>query len=180
MTAASRIASIAREFLRGAIFYALQADFPVAAKLGSTQAGQALRVLCLHSIADDRRAYVSMTPALFDDLIAWLKQRFRILVFGDLETFEPGGKPPLILSFDDGYKDFIDNVAPILEKHGVRVNQNVLPGAIESGLPPMNVMLQDFIASAPAALLRERRCRGFRRGRIPKDAAPLVCEPPPR
>ena len=109
-----------------------------------------------------------MSSACLDDLIAWLKRRFRIVVFGDLATFEPGGKPPLILSFDDGYKDFIDNAAPILEKHGVRVNQNVLPGAIESGLPPLNVMLQDFIASAPAALLREAPLPGLPQGADPE------------
>jgi peptidoglycan/xylan/chitin deacetylase (PgdA/CDA1 family) len=162
------LASTARESMKRAVFYALQADIAVAAKLAIIEARQALAILSVHRIADDRRAYASMTPALFDDLVAWLKQRFRIVAFGDLATFEPGGKPPLILSFDDGYKDFIDNAAPILEKHGVRVNQNVLPSAIEGGLPPMNVMLQDFIASAPAALLRETPLPGLPQGADPE------------
>jgi peptidoglycan/xylan/chitin deacetylase (PgdA/CDA1 family) len=169
MTAAIRVASIARGSVQGAFFYALQADIPVAVKLGSIQARQALTVLCLHSIADERRTFTSMTPALFDDFLSWLKQRFRILVFGDLETFEPSDKPALILSFDDGYKDFIDNTAPILEKHGVRVNINVLPSAIESGLPPMNVMMQDFIESAPSALLREVPLPGLPQGADPQN-----------
>lgn len=165
--ACAKVASVARR----ALFYALQTEIPVAAKLASIQARRALTILCLHGVAEGQGAYVSMTPALFDDLIAWLKKRFRIIVFADLETFEPGGKPPLILSFDDGYKDFIEIVAPILEKHGVRVNLNVLPGAIESGLPPMNVMLQDFIISAPAALLGETPLPGLPQGADPENRA---------
>ena len=61
----------------------------------------------------------------------------------------------MILSFDDGYKDFIDYAVPILEKYNVRVNQNVIPYCIETGLPPVNVLLQDFIGKAPTELLKK-------------------------
>ncbi len=152
-----------------AAFDLLQADLVVAFKLKSIRAQHALSILNLHRIADDRRAYASMTPALFDDLVFWLKQRFQLLLFSDLATFEADDRAPLILSFDDGYKDFIDNAAPILEKHRIRVNHNLLPTAIESGLPPMNVMVQDFIVSAPAALLREIPLPGLPQGADPEN-----------
>ena len=72
-----------------------------------------------------------------------------------------------MLSFDDGYKDFIEVAVPLLEKRRIRVNHNVVPGCVESGRPPMNVELQDFIASAPAALLRETPLPGMPQGADP-------------
>ena len=108
-----------------------------------------------------------MRPALFDELVCWLKQRFTIVTFSDLAMRRFGGKPPLVLSFDDGYKDFIDIVVPIVEKHKLRVNQNLIPTALESGLPPMNVQLQDFIRTAPAGLLREISLPGLPAGADP-------------
>jgi peptidoglycan/xylan/chitin deacetylase (PgdA/CDA1 family) len=110
-----------------------------------------------------------MEPKLFDDFLAWLKQRFSIVVFGDIATLPRGGKPPVILSFDDGYKDFIEFAVPILEKHRVRVNHNIIPSVVESGRPPMNVALQNFIVSAPAGLLRETLLPGLPNGADPDD-----------
>lgn len=124
-----------------------------------------LTILNLHRIDDDKSsAYEALEPKAFDELVGWLRQHFAILTFGDLEQHSSRDKPPLILSFDDGYKDFIDKVAPILKKHGVRANQNIIPACVDSGKPPMNVMLQDFIGAAPAALLKEIELPGFPAG----------------
>jgi peptidoglycan/xylan/chitin deacetylase (PgdA/CDA1 family) len=131
-----------------------------------------LTVLSLHRVDDSRvSAYEAIRPHLFDSLAGWLKRQFSIVTFGELEAPAAGGKPPLVLSFDDGYKDFIETVAPILEKHRVRANQNVIPGCVESGLPPMNVLVQDFIGQAPAALLREVALPGLPEGADPDNRA---------
>ena len=130
----------------------------------------ALTILNLHRVSDDvGSGIVAMTPSLFDDLVAWLKQRFSIVTFRDLATLAVNAKPPLILSFDDGYKDFIEVVVPILERHRVVANQNIVVNVVESGRPPMNVELQDFIAAAPAALLREVVMPGLPQGADPSN-----------
>jgi peptidoglycan/xylan/chitin deacetylase (PgdA/CDA1 family) len=126
-----------------------------------------LTILNFHRVDDG--ACSAMKPALFEDLIRWLKRQFHIVTFAELQALPDEHLPPLILSFDDGYKDFIEVVAPILKKHGVRANQNVIPGCVESGRPPLNVMLQDFIATAPAALLREAEFPGLPDGADPSD-----------
>ena len=124
-----------------------------------------LTILNFHRVDADRSsAYEAIAPELFDGLVGWLKERFHIVVFGDLQELSPRGKPLLILSFDDGYQDFVSNVVPILARHGVRANQNVIPGCVESGRPPMNVIIQDFIGQAPATLLREIDFPGVPRG----------------
>jgi peptidoglycan/xylan/chitin deacetylase (PgdA/CDA1 family) len=116
----------------------------------------ALTVLNFHRIDDrGKSSGASMTPAVFGELLNWLKQNFRIVTFAELEHVGRKGLPPAVLTFDDGYKDFIQVVAPILGKCGIRVNQNVVPTCVQNGYPPMNVALQDFIRAAPAKLLRD-------------------------
>ena len=134
----------------------LGSNFAAAARIPALARSEALTILNFHRVDDEEgSAGAAINPALFDDLVSWLKRIFVIVTFGDLRTRQFGSRPPLILSFDDGYKDFIDIVVPIVEKHGLRVNQNLIPAALDSGFPPMNVQLQDFIRTAPAALLRE-------------------------
>jgi peptidoglycan/xylan/chitin deacetylase (PgdA/CDA1 family) len=108
-----------------------------------------------------------------------LVQHFHIVLFGELQSPAEGKKPRLILSYDDGYKDFLDFAAPILGKRRIRVNHDIVPGCVESGHPPINVELQDFIASAPAALLRETRSPASPRAPTRIDATVPVFAPRP-
>lgn len=116
---------------------------------------EVITVLNLHRVSPNKGStYNALAPALFDELISYLKKEFHICLFAEAERIQTD-KPKLILSFDDGYKDFIDYAVPILDKHKVAVNQNVIPYSIETGLPPVNVLLQDFIGKAPTELLKK-------------------------
>ncbi|MCX7649161.1 MAG: polysaccharide deacetylase family protein [Flavobacteriales bacterium] len=42
-------------------------------------------------------------------------------------------KPPLVLSFDDGYRDFLEYALPILMNEKVPVNQNIVVHSAETG-----------------------------------------------
>lgn len=130
-------------------------------KLSAIHSKGALTILNLHRVCEHNvSAYEAFQPRLFDALLGWLKPRFQVLTFRDLAQFQLTDKPPLILSFDDGYLDFLDVAMPILAKHGMQANQNVVPGCIDSGKPPLNVLLQDFIGQAPDKLLRELELPG--------------------
>jgi len=153
------------------VCWGLQQELAVKLKLKALSRSGALTILNLHRVTDGRRSCASISSSLFDELLPWLKQRFSLVGFDELSRLPASDKPPMIISFDDGYKDFIDIAAPILEKHRVRVNQNVVPAAIESGRPPMNVILQDFINGAPAALLREVPLPGLPNGADPDNRA---------
>ncbi len=110
-----------------------------------------LTILNLHRVcAADSSTYRPLDPKLFEQLLIFLRNNFTLLTLGELAEWWPmrATKPPLILSFDDGYKDFIEVTAPLLEKHGIKVNQNIIPACVESGQPPLNVMIQDFIGKA--------------------------------
>ena len=160
----------AKSMVKRVVFSVLGSDILLGRRLRQLAQCDALTILNLHRVDDhEGSAYGAMKPALFEDLVCWLKGNFRIVTFADLVALPPDGKPPLILSFDDGYKDFVEIVVPILARYRIRANQNVIPASIESGLPPMNVVLQDFIGMAPVALLQEMTVPGFAGGFDIKD-----------
>ena len=88
---------------------------------------------------------------MFDELLSFVNRHFAVVTLSQLRA--PTAKPKLILSFDDGYRDFLLHAVPILKRHGLHVNQNVIPRCIESGLPPLNVIAADFVGKAPVELL---------------------------
>jgi peptidoglycan/xylan/chitin deacetylase (PgdA/CDA1 family) len=155
---------------RRAAFLLLASDPALGYKLRSILRAEALTILNFHRVSDDHTSgYEAMSPKLFEQLIGWLKLSFTLVTFADLAERLPHKKPPMVLSFDDGYKDFIENVCPILAKHRVSANQNIIPGCVEDGLPPMNVLMQDFIYQAPRELLREVSLPGLPHGADPDD-----------
>lgn len=125
-----------------------------------------LTVLNLHRVAaDDGSSYKPLDPKLFEELIIFLKKTYTITTFGEMHSLdslgESSNKSLVIISFDDGYKDFIEVAMPILYRHRVKVNQNLIPECIETGYPPLNVITQDFVGKAPDSLLRRLIIPGF-------------------
>lgn len=124
------------------------------------QSGKAT-VLNLHRVApDDGSDYRPLEPSLFEDLLDFVSKEFFVVGLKDLRG--EARKPKLALSFDDGYKDFLHNAYPALRRRGLPSNQNIIPGCIESGLPPLNVVAQDFVGKAPSELVRNLSIPGFR------------------
>lgn len=143
------------QFFKRIIFFMLAEKSRLESRRDKLVKNNIMTILNLHRVSPDTgSAYKAISPLFFDQLIGYLKKEFHICLFGNFEKIKTN-KPKLILSFDDGYKDFIDYAVPILEKHNVRVNQNVIPYCIETGLPPVNVLLQDFIGKAPTELLKK-------------------------
>ena len=118
-----------------------------------------LLVLNLHNVGPaGSRFSRPIPPDVFDEFVGWLRSHCRLTTFSDLAGPADGDeRPQAVLSFDDGYRDFVDYAMPILEKHGVRANQNVIPGCVESGRPPWNVDLLDALDRQPAERLRGLR-----------------------
>jgi peptidoglycan/xylan/chitin deacetylase (PgdA/CDA1 family) len=118
-------------------------------------------VLNLHQVSPHSNPFWSpMHPRMFEDLLVFLKRHFEVTTFGNVAAAGPG-KPKAIISFDDGYHSFVEYAMPMLHKHGLRANQNVIPACIETGLAPWNVRLCDFLNSAPRRLIDEIRLPGF-------------------
>ena len=118
--------------------------------------GRGLIVLNLHHVGPPGGRFVRpIPPEVFDELVGWLNRECRLTTFSGLrDVATDGHKPAAILSFDDGYRDFVEYAMPILERHGVRANQNVVAASVESGRPPWNVELLDAMEQVPVESLR--------------------------
>jgi peptidoglycan/xylan/chitin deacetylase (PgdA/CDA1 family) len=125
---------------------------------------QRLLVLNLHQVTPRRNpAYPPLPPEDLDELIRFLARSCHFVQLGTENDNAHGDRIPVILSFDDGLHDFVEYAAPILHRHRISANQNVIPGCVDTGEPPWNIKLYDFLAAAPLSLLREVRVPGFAR-----------------
>ena len=83
-------------------------------------------ILMYHSVNDFPAAStraLSVTPAMFAAQLRYLRnQGFTGLTFGELCQRRQSGQPlparPIVLTFDDGYADLLEEAAPIMIEQG--------------------------------------------------------------
>lgn len=146
------------------IVFAIGASAPLMMRrLDAIRRAGVITVLNMHRVApSDGSDYRPVDPKIFKSTLEYLRQYFEITTFARANE-QASHKPKAIISFDDGYKDFIEHAAPILDDLGLVCNQNVIPHCIETGLPPLNVMVQDFVGKAPRELVQRLEVPGFGR-----------------
>ena len=90
-----------------------------------------LRILYYHRVSPDRDP-LAVAPAAFArqmDALAASGQRVVDLYEIDDLTLAPG-EAAVALTFDDGYRDVLENALPVLREHGFASTVFVVPGAI--------------------------------------------------
>jgi peptidoglycan/xylan/chitin deacetylase (PgdA/CDA1 family) len=101
-----------------------------------------ITVLNLHRITEERDYFYNpIKPQTFYNLIDYCLKNYDIIPFSDIH--KPSIKPKLILSFDDGYRDFIEYVLPYLIKQGIPSNHNVVNECINNNIPIWTQRLND-------------------------------------
>ena len=141
------------------LLHLLRQDERLLRRLGRNSA---VAVLNLHEISpDDKPFWPPLHPVEFEELLVYVTKHFRPTTFHEAATPTDDLRPRVILSFDDGYQSFVEHAMPMLRKHGVSVNQNVIGDAVKTGRPPWNTRLNDFFTAAPRSLINELRLPGF-------------------
>lgn len=82
-----------------------------------------LRVLMYHKVNDVPGNPLSVPVSLFDEQMSQLRELGYVAVGLDdvLTYYRDGGelpRRPVLITFDDGYRDNLDHAAPVLERHG--------------------------------------------------------------
>lgn len=91
-------------------------------------------VLNLHRVSEERDYfYDPIKPETFYKLLDYCCNYYTVTSFEKIS--QPTLKPKLILSFDDGYYDFIDIVLPYLIKKGLPSNHNVVNECVNNNVP---------------------------------------------
>jgi len=92
------------------------------------------RVQPSHAPAPFDEQVIDATPESFDSQLGTIAQHFRTVGIDDLIGFLDG-KPlppnPILITFDDGYRDNRTHALPLLQKHGLRAVFFVVSKAIE-------------------------------------------------
>lgn len=135
--------------------------------------GRADRVLVLnlHRVDPDPKPFwPALHPRLLEDVLAWLRDRCTVTLVSEIgEVAHTDARRPLVvLSFDDGYRDFVMHAMPVLDRLGLKANQNIIGHSVETGRPPQIVEFADFLDAAPRSMLRELPVPGFE-GRLVRD-----------
>jgi len=89
-----------------------------------------LTVLSIHRISPEYDFFWQpVHPSSFEALLRYLSRNYNLTSFSALaqtESYKPGNRPDLILSFDDGYHDFYSYALPLLKKFRVPANHNIV------------------------------------------------------
>lgn len=77
-------------------------------------------VLIYHSISDVKNDYHSVSPQLFADHMKWIASERHPLSLAEAKVALESGHVPeksVLITFDDGYRDLIENALPVLLQH---------------------------------------------------------------
>jgi len=128
-------------------------------------------ILMYHSVAESGPPELSrfrVSPAMFREHLRFLRRHgYHSIPLGEWASSIANGKPlpgrPVVITFDDGYRDFITHAAPLLEAADFRATVFVVAGKVGAAAdwdttswPPLPLMGWDD--------LRDLRGRGFEIG----------------
>ena len=114
-------AELAKRLLKNGLYRTIgEATATIAPVNGSDHR---LRVLMYHKVNDGPLAPLTVQVAQFDEQMSHLRELGYTVV--DLDavlahygTGAPLPQRPVLITFDDGYRDNLENAAPVLERHG--------------------------------------------------------------
>lgn len=95
-------------------------------------------ILLFHRVSPERDAmWDPVTPEAFETLIKYATQKFEVVTLNELLFTEniSNSKPLATITFDDGYKDFIEYAHPVLKKYNVPSTIFVVTDCIENNVP---------------------------------------------
>src|SRR5262245_48724325 len=93
------------------------------------QAETKLPVLLYHYVGpeslEDRYCSLRVSPEAFERQVRWMFENgYRGITAQQWESFQSSGGAlpfkPVLLTFDDGYADFVDHALPVLRRYGFR------------------------------------------------------------
>jgi peptidoglycan/xylan/chitin deacetylase (PgdA/CDA1 family) len=96
-----------------------------------------LVILLFHSVGSSPRLRMDVSPeTLVRTIEQALRSGFRIISLPRaVAALRQGGvaDSSLVLTFDDGYQDFLDVVVPVLRRYHAPATVSIVPGCVESG-----------------------------------------------
>jgi peptidoglycan/xylan/chitin deacetylase (PgdA/CDA1 family) len=112
-------------------------------------------ILLLHRVLPTRdMMWDPMDPALFEHTLNYVQRRFHTIPLNELLFDVPvlSAKPLAAITFDDGYRDFIDYSIPLLKKYHMPASMFVTTDCIDRNLPTWTYLL-DYVFEKSSILV---------------------------
>lgn len=104
-----------------------------------------IKIFLFHRVSPVRDVlWNAMTPKLFEQIIIHLNKKYEIVPLEKmlLGEHEPSTKKELCaITFDDGYKDFVNYAFPILQKHKTNSSMYVVTDCVDNNIPPWTYII---------------------------------------
>ncbi|MBI3813684.1 MAG: polysaccharide deacetylase family protein, partial [Nitrospinae bacterium] len=116
--------------------------------------------LAYHRVSDDRDESVSASIENFSKQISFLIKHFSIIplarLIESIENKEPLPLNPVVITFDDGYKDVFINAYPVLKKYNLPATVFITTDYIEEKDLPYNPPLPygERVGACPRSIYR--------------------------
>jgi len=91
-----------------------------------------------------------MDPALFADTLKYMQKNFHVITLNELlfDKTIRSSKPLAALTFDDGYRDFIEYSIPIMDKAKVKASMFVVTDCIDKNVPTWTYIMDHVFANS--------------------------------
>lgn len=111
-----------------------------------------ITVVCFHRVSPvDYPHYPPVRPETFARLLGFFRRHYSVVSPKDLRSNEVSSKPRLLITFDDGYRDFLDYALPALRLAGLPAVMFVVTGVLDTGRSFPWLAFMDAIARMGSA-----------------------------
>lgn len=106
-------------------------------------------ILCFHRVSNNNNIlFPPLKISVFEKLIKYLSKNFSVCNTSDFfNNKKQNKKIKVLITFDDGYKDFITNALPILKEYKIPAVHNIIINGIEKNEIPWTQKINDIINS---------------------------------
>lgn len=120
-------------------------------------AGNGRFVLCYHRIIPSEQAQrewvheaMWMSPSSFDAQLQWMRSVGEIVSLDRILAAPPRSGPLFAITFDDGWRDNLEQALPIMRRHGVPAAVFICTGCMERGslIWPDDLAMKTALAAA--------------------------------
>lgn len=86
-----------------------------------------------------------MDPELFEKIMSFVSRNYEVVSLGDLCLQNKlTSKPPLAITFDDGFRDYVDYALPVLEKYNFHSTMYVVTDCVRDNIPTWTYVM-DYV-----------------------------------
>ena len=106
-----------------------------------------IKVFLFHRVSPDAdKLWAPITPHNFEEIIKYIKKSYHILNLDSIPNVNSLNlqKKQALVTFDDGYKDFIEYALPIMDKHDVPSSCFIVTDCTDRKEPPWTYVL-DYV-----------------------------------